>query len=219
MQLPSLTRWVRGMLWVWTGLFQVFSWNHRPVLPPGSPSLCCVGLVPAAPGRTKCADAHSSRRTVIAWGLHSLSVRHPFSLDVQLLSGAYILSVCSILKDTLLGTVSLPKQWTEKEQYVRARLDNSWVAARNNFPHSLTYSVSWLLVHGTMSVGGLPAIFVWLWQERKWRLSLWSPPWLLSLIPSRTAKDLVPIHMDTWPSSLSPIHILHQKPPLRPRGA
>lgn len=128
MQRPSLTRWVRGMLWVWTGPFQAFSWNHRPVLPPGSPSLRCVGLVPVAPGRTNSADADSSVSA--------------FSLEVQLLSGTYILSVCSILKDTLLGTVSLPKQWTEKEQYVRAGPDNSWAAARNNFPHSLTHSLA-----------------------------------------------------------------------------
>ena len=67
--------------------------------------------------------------------------------------------------------------------------------------------------HSTMSMGGPPAIFVWLWQECKWKLSLWLPPWLLSLIPPCTAKDLVLINMDTWPPSLRPIHILHQKLP------
>lgn len=135
-----------------------------------------------------------------------------FSLEVQLLSGAYILKI------TLLGTVSLPKQWTEKEQHVWARLDNAWgAAARNNFPATLR--ASWVVVHGTMSMGDPPAIFVWLWQECKWKLSLRLPPWLLSLIPPCTAKDLVPINMDTWPPSLRPIHILHQKLPLRPRGA
>ena len=114
----------------------------------------CLG-----PTFSQCAASFLSRRTVIVWGLHSLSVRHPSSLEVQLLSGAYILSVCSILKDTLLGTVSLPKQWTEKEQYVRAGLDNSWVAARNNFPRSLTQCPGCWSMAPCLWVACLPYLF------------------------------------------------------------
>lgn len=128
-------------------LFQVFSWNHRPALPPGHPVCAVLGLclwLQEGPALQMLIALCNSRGTVIVWGS--------------------ILSVCSILKDTLLGIVSLLKQWTEKEQYVWAGLDNSWVAAWNNFPHSLTQSA--LVVGPWHHVCGWPACHICLTVAR-----------------------------------------------------
>lgn len=146
-----------------------------------------------------------------------------FSPEVQLLSGAYILSVCSILKITLLGTVSLPQQWTEKEQHVWAGLDNAWVAAaRNNFPATLR--ASWVLVHvhgwPWHHVHGWPACHI-CWTVARMQIETQPVVASLASLPDSTLHSKGPCtNKHGHPASK---FTSHSHPPpkatLRPRGA
>lgn len=124
MQPQSLTRACKGhtlgLTWTFSCIFLVSQvWSA-----PGTSSLCCVGSVPEAPGRTTSADADSSVSAL--------------SLEGWLLAGACILSVCKAL---CWAQSLLTKHWTEKESYLWAGLGTSWVAALNHSPAILTWGV------------------------------------------------------------------------------
>lgn len=114
-------------------LFQVFSWNHRPALPWGILFvLCWVCACGSRKGQLlqMLIALCNSRGTVIVWGS--------------------ILSVCSILKDTLLGIYPCLNKMNRKNNMFGLDWTNSgWQHGTTSYTHSLR--VPWLLVHGTMS--------------------------------------------------------------------
>lgn len=138
-----------------------------------------------------------------------------FPLEGHLFSGAFILAVCNVLNTLCGDQFLLSKQRVNRERTILLR--RTWHPLGGNIKYLPGHTWSgclWSLVKCTMSVGGLPLIFIGLWQEYKWTFSAHGLPPLL-LTPDSILHSTRPCTHTRTPQSTSsiPIHILHKNLP------